>query len=157
MVKAMLVGVLMAVVSVSQGCSVIMAASSNGDAASGMAAGLTRDEVQRKLGTPISSEPRPGGGHNDRYAYRRPDKSGPARATLHGVMDVLTIGFWEALATPLEAVAGADGPKSIAVIEYDADDRVVGWRIEEPAKSGGSLEQPGCPAAGTGGQPAAGR
>jgi hypothetical protein len=44
------------------------------------------------------------------------------RALGHGVMDILTLGIWEIIGTPIEGFAGE---KLTITITYDADDRVT--------------------------------
>ena len=51
------------------------------------------------------------------------------RAVAHGVMDVLTLGLWEVVGTPVEAVAGQDQEHAIVVV-YNNQGVVVG--VNEP-------------------------
>ena len=44
------------------------------------------------------------------------------RAVFHGVADVLTLGLWEVVGTPVEAVA--DGTAVKVEVCYDEDDKV---------------------------------
>jgi hypothetical protein len=85
--------------------------------------GSTRGEVELQLGSPISSATNPDGSRSDIYEYELGNKPSAGRAAAHAVMDVLTLGIWEVIGTPIEAM---QGETRRMVIVYDAQDRVMG-------------------------------
>ena len=54
----------------------------------------------------------------DTYLLVKGNESSAGRAIGHGVMDVLTLGLWEVIGTPIEAVAGTEKHDRF-VIYYD--------------------------------------
>lgn len=106
------------------GCSVYMAAKQPTlKDMSVFGIGTKRDIILAELGNPVAS-----GKDNDaKYdifsfiqGYTAGSKAG--RAFLHGTFDVLTLGLWEVLGTPIESVASGDKVK-LKVI-YDSNDCV---------------------------------
>lgn len=108
----------------SSGCSVFMAASGKREPNLSMITiGAHRAEVELQLGSPrTSSSPEDGRYRNDIYEYELGNKPSAGRAVVHGVMDLLTLGLWEVVGTPVEAFKGE---KHEIVITYGSDDRVV--------------------------------
>lgn len=104
------------------GCSVGMALSGeeNPDL-SVVKVGATRGEVELQLGPPIETESGRIGQRIDTYEYEIGDEPSAGRAVAHGVADVVTLGFWELLGTPIEAV---QGETYYTKITYDSKDRV---------------------------------
>ena len=106
------------------GCSVYMAAKQpekkNVDV---LAVGTPRSLVLAEMGNPASSETKDGK-RVDIFSfvqgYSKGAKTG--RALFHGVADVFTIGLWEVVATPTEAIF--DGSKMAFEVRYDTDERV---------------------------------
>lgn len=91
--------------------------------------GSTRGEVEMILGAPVQSVSTPeGGGRIDTYEYEVGNDPSAGRAIGHGVMDVLTLGLWEVVGTPIE---GFQGTKYSIQLEYGPDDKVV--KIIPPA------------------------
>ena len=86
--------------------------------------GTPRSAVLGELGTPIETTMR-SGAKVDVFAftqgYSGVEKGG--RAVLHGAADVLTLGLWEVVATPLEGYA--NGTKVSLEVIYDREDRVA--------------------------------
>ncbi len=104
------------------GCSVGMALSGKKEPNLGaFRVGSTRGEVELQLGSPVDSVTRPDGGRTDIYAYELGNEPSTGRAVGHAVMDVLTLGIWEIIGTPVEAI-GIE--KKRLMIVYDKDDRV---------------------------------
>jgi hypothetical protein len=106
----------------STGCAVGMALS--GERQPNLAAfstGSTRGEVELQLGQSVQTTVREDGGRTDVYQYELGDEPSAGRAIGHGVMDVATLGLWEVVGTPIEAV---QGDVRRVVIEYDTHDRV---------------------------------
>ena len=92
--------------------------------------GSTRGEVEMVLGSPVQATSTENGGVVDIYEYEVGNDPSAGRAIGHGVMDVLTLGLWEVVGTPIE---GFQGTRYRAVIEYGADDKVT--RILPPANA----------------------
>lgn len=88
-----------------------------------MNVGTPRAMVLSEFGQPVTSEVKDGL-KVDVFAFTQGYSKGAkaSRAVFHGIADVLTLGIWEAVGTPTEAVF--DGTKVSYQIEYDASDRV---------------------------------
>jgi hypothetical protein len=89
------------------GCSVGMALS--GEETPDLAAcrvGANRADVEVQLGQPVSVQSLPDGGQTCTYEYQVGNDPSAGRAIAHGAMDVLTLGLWEAVGTPVEAIQG---------------------------------------------------
>lgn len=105
------------------GCSVGMAMSGKKDPNLGaFRIGSTRGEVELQLGSPISTTTTAEGRRVDLYEYEIGNEPSAGRAIAHGVMDVLTLGIWEIIGTPIE---GFQGTKHRLTITYDNEDRVL--------------------------------
>lgn len=105
------------------GCSVGMALSGDENPElSVIKVGATRGEVELQLGEPIETQTVEGGGRIDTYEYEIGNEPSAGRAVAHGVADVLTLGIWELVGTPIEAVQGTTYH---AKITYDEDDKVT--------------------------------
>ena len=105
------------------GCSVGMAMSGKKDPNLGaFRIGSTRGEVELQLGSPISTTTTGEGRRVDLYEYEIGNEPSAGRAIAHGVMDVLTLGIWEIIGTPIE---GFQGTKHRLTITYDNEDRVL--------------------------------
>lgn len=105
-----------------QGCSVGMAMSGKKQPELGaIRVGATRGEMELQLGSPI--EVREENGHRvDIYEYEIGNEPSAGRAIGHGVMDVLTLGIWEVVGTPVE---GFQGEKKRLMLTYDEHDVVT--------------------------------
>lgn len=117
------------------GCSVGMAMSGKQSPDLGaIRVGSTRGEVELQLGSPAQSATLPEGGRVDIYEYEVGNEPSAGRAIGHGVMDVLTLGLWEVIGTPIE---GFTGEKRRIKINYGPDDRVtaIGAAPPPPAAS----------------------
>ncbi len=105
------------------GCSVVMAVSGKKDPNLGaFRVGSTRGEAELQLGSPIASVTTPEGNRTDIYEYELGNEPSAGRAIGHGVMDVLTLGLWEVVGTPIE---GFTGSKHRITIVYGPDDRIT--------------------------------
>lgn len=104
------------------GCSVGMAMSGKVQPELGaIRVGASRGEIELQLGSPI--EIRDADGHRvDIYEYEIGNAPSAGRAIGHGVMDVLTLGLWEIVGTPVEAV---QGEKKRVMVTYDENDMVT--------------------------------
>ena len=106
------------------GCSVFMAASGHREPNLGaFGVGSTRGQVEQQMGPPKMSLTLDRGRRQDLYEYVLDGERSPGRAIGHGIMDVLTLGLWELIGTPIE-VANLGEVKQLRVT-YGADGKVV--------------------------------
>lgn len=106
------------------GCSVFMAANQPDEKdVSLFRAGTPRNLLLAEFGMPAASETRDGKLY-DVFQFVQGYSTGvkAGRAVFHGVADVLTIGVWEVVGTPTEAVF--DGDKMAYEVRYDEEDRI---------------------------------
>jgi hypothetical protein len=116
------------------GCSVGMAMSGKEEPNLGaFRVGSPRGEVELQLGSPVSTVTNPDGGQTDIYEYELGNKPSAGRAAAHAAMDVLTLGIWEIVGTPIEAF---QGETHRLMIVYDAQDRVVSMNRAAPSAEG---------------------
>lgn len=110
-----LLSLLLIVVSLS-GCSAVMAAKGKREAnVSALQYGDTKNIVLAKIGyQPIRS-------YMDKekqvevYEIEYGNEASTGRAIAHGTLDILTLGIWELVGTPMEAVKGE---KTYLTVEY---------------------------------------
>ncbi len=127
----------------SSGCSVFMAANQpdkkNVDL---FTVGTQRSLLIAEYGAPTESEIRDGKDY-DTFRFVQGYSTGTkvGRAVFHGVADVLTIGLWEVVGTPAEAIF--DGQQMAYEVSYDEENRVdqvtvleIPAETAEPTKSG---------------------
>ena len=113
---------LMAVLMLSSGCSVFMAAKQpDAKNVSLLKVGTPRALLLAEFGLPVVSETRDG--HKYEIfkfvdGYSAGAKAG--RAVFHGAADVLTLGIWEVVGTPTEGVF--DGDELVYQVRYDDKD-----------------------------------
>ncbi len=106
------------------GCSVFMAAKQpNYKDLTVLEPGNRRADVVAELGAPILTETEEGK-KKDIFAFTQGYSKGnkAARATFHGIADVFSLGLWEVVGTPTEAVA--NGREMKVEVFYDAEDKV---------------------------------
>jgi len=86
--------------------------------------GMPRDDVLAELGSPTSSETDADGNRVDIFQFKQGYTSGTkaARALVHGAADVFTLGLWEVVGTPTEAVFS--GKDMATKVTYDKKNRV---------------------------------
>ena len=106
-------------------CSVVMAAKQPGKKdLSIIKVGTTRTEIITEFGAPVAQEIDAEGRRIEHYlfvqGYSTAAKTG--RAVFHGVADVFTLGLWEIVGTPTEAIF--DGTAYTLRVVYDVDDKV---------------------------------
>lgn len=105
-----------------QACSVGMAMSGKPDPNIGtLEIGQKRDIVLLNLGQPTKTFAKEGI-RTDVFHLERGNQPSAGRAAGHAAMDVLTLGLWEVVGTPIE---GFSGDTFTVSIEYDADERVT--------------------------------
>ena len=83
--------------------------------------GSTRGEVEMHLGSPTTSTTLEDGTRVDIHEYELGNEPSGGRAVGHGVMDVLTLGLWEVVGTPIE---GFQGETRQLTVTYDKNDCV---------------------------------
>jgi hypothetical protein len=104
------------------GCSVFMAASGKEDPnVMVMQPGTPRYIVESQLGPPASMRTEPNGECWCTYVYEVGNQPSGGRAAMHAVLDVLSIGIWEVVGTPMEAVQGS---QQMATVVYTPDNVV---------------------------------
>jgi len=106
------------------GCSVYMAA--NQPPAKNIdlfKVGTPRSALLAEFGYPTSTEDK-GGKKYDIYRFTQGYSGGAkaGRAVAHGVASVLTLGLWEVIGTPIEAINSGD--LTAYEVGYGSDDRV---------------------------------
>jgi len=84
--------------------------------------GSTRGEVELQLGGPQKTVTNPDGTRTDIYVYEVGNEPSAGRAAGHAVMDLLTLGIWEIVGTPIEA---SQGDEFSLMIRYGRNDKVV--------------------------------
>lgn len=106
------------------GCSVFMAAhQADYKDLSFLKEGVSRDRVLTELGTPVASENNEQGNKADIFKFRQGFSTGnkTVRMLGHGAADVFTLGLWEVIGTPSEAVFNG---KDMAIkVTYDSDNK----------------------------------
>ena len=106
------------------GCSVMMAARApDKKDLSVLSLGVPRSQVIAELGTPVHQS-KDDFGERDVFSFKQgysvPVKVG--RATVHAVGDLLTLGLWEVVSTPLESSLDGEGVQ--AEVRYDREQYV---------------------------------
>lgn len=82
----------------------------------------SRGEVELQLGAPVSVVTLDSGNVINVYEYEVGNDPSAGRAVGHAAMDVLTLGVWEIVGTPIE---GFQGDRRSVQVEYDSSDNVV--------------------------------
>lgn len=110
------------------GCSVGMALSGNLQKdTSILFPGAPREAVITKLGEPETSSKDQQGRYTDSYLLVKGNSPSLGRAVGHATLDLLTLGIWEVVGTPIEAVAGSED-RSRLLIQYDAEQKLREYR-----------------------------
>ena len=88
-----------------------------------LSSGTPRIQVIAELGAPVWSGEK-NGEKVDLFTFKQGYSKGAktGRALFHGAADVLTIGMWEVVGTPIETVA--DGTDMKVEITYDSEEKV---------------------------------
>ncbi len=115
---------------VAQGCSVYMAA--NQPAKKDMQVlgeGISRSALLAEFGTPIFTEQKDGK-RTDVFKFYEGSKSGwkVGRAVFHAAADVVTLGLWEIIGTPTEAMV--KGEEVTVTVMYDQTDKVETFSVK---------------------------
>ena len=124
---------LLAVSLICTGCSMFMAMHGKRDANVGaLSIGQDRAIVIANLGQPsktVTTE----SGRVDVFELQRGNAPSGGRALAHGAIDVLTLGLWEIIGTPIEAM---QGESYTLTIEYDKQDKVTKVATGEGSTTG---------------------
>jgi len=111
----------------SSGCSVFMAANSPTEKNDNLfAIGTSRNQLIAEFGGPISSVYDKETGYKTeifKFEQGFSKANNVGRAIFHGLADVVTLGLWEIIATPIELIV--DGTDMAYEVEFDDLDRVV--------------------------------
>ncbi len=108
-----------------QGCSVYMAANQpDKKDVSVFNVGTPRAHVIAEAGRPIHTKENADGTLTDTFVFVQGYSTGSkaGRALFHGAADFFTLGLWEVIGTPVEAVA--DGTVVQVQVDYDANEKV---------------------------------
>ena len=119
-----LLAIILLLVFAAPGCSVYMAAKQPDKKNVNLfTTGTPRSELLAEFGNPTATEEKDGVIH-DIFRFKQGYSSGAkaGRAVFHGVADVLTLGLWEVVGTPTEAVF--DGDDMSYEVVYNTDKRV---------------------------------
>ncbi len=105
-------------------CSVGMALHGKPDTdLSVLKTGEDRAVVRANLGSPESVTT-----NTDTFIACKGKEASTGRAIGHGIMDVLTLGLWEVIGTPVEAISDSSGECRRIAVEYDSNNKVVNIR-----------------------------
>lgn len=108
--------------SVVSSCSVIMAANKKGTNVENLQTARSRAQIISQGATVISSERLPSGELVEVYQFQK-EQGSAARAFMHGVLDVSTLGLWEVIGTPVE-VCMSDDKSFVIKVYYDENEYV---------------------------------
>lgn len=146
--QALFVGLLF----LNTGCSVYMAAHQpSAKNLSVLDPGTPRSQVIAELGAPVWSGEKDGN-KADLFTFTQGYSTGAkvARALFHGTADVFSLGLWEVVSTPGEAIfSGTDVKVEVAYDEKDQVKSVRNIGKDDDQKKGASPESgrnPGAPA-----------
>jgi hypothetical protein len=105
-------------------CSVGMALHGKPDTdLSVLKTGEDRAVIRANLGNPESVTT-----NTDTFIACRGKEASTGRAIGHGIMDVLTLGLWEVVGTPVEVISDASGKCRRIVVEYDENNKLINIR-----------------------------
>ena len=106
------------------GCSVMMAASTAGPKDMNvLLVGTPRPDVLKEFGDPAQTGVRDGKRVDTfRFKQGEPGNKKYGRAALHAGMDLITLGIWEVVGTPVEIMSIQ--PETAIDVTYDERDRV---------------------------------
>jgi len=123
-IKLVVLSIVIAVALSNSGCSVFMAARQPGKKdVSLFKVGTSRSMLISEFGAPVASEDR-NGKKFEIFKFTQ-GYSGPAkvgRALFHGTADVFSLGLWEVIGTPTEAVF--NGASMAYEVSYDENNKV---------------------------------
>lgn len=127
--RAAIAMMLLVVLMMSSGCSVFMAASrSTKTDISCLRPGENRLAIINSLGPPDTSVKMESGGSHDYYkiALNAQSKGGKTASVIgHVAMDVLTLGLWEIIGTPLELAV--QDKNTTFILNYGPDGNLIDY------------------------------
>lgn len=110
------------VTTISSSCSVAMAAKKSGADISKVQSARSRSQILATGAKIIASEKDAEGCLIETYQLQK-EKGSAARAIMHGILDVSTLGLWEAVGTPIEGSMSKSEYVSFKVI-YDKQENI---------------------------------
>ncbi len=122
MKKNIFLGLLTASLCGLSSCSVVMAAQKEGTNVSNVQQCKNRNQFIALGGKIISSDRMPNGDLVESYKFKK-ERGSAARALMHGLLDVSTLGLWEVIGTPIEVCCDKVEFFCIKAI-YDSDNNV---------------------------------
>ena len=81
-----------------------------------------RSDIEYHFGAPLSETKHCDGTVSAIYEYEDGREASAGRAIVHGIMDVLTLGIWEFIGTPVEV---CKGDKMRMNVKYDKNAKLV--------------------------------
>ena len=103
------------------GCAVGMAMSGSKDPdLTVLRMGASRGEVELQLGPALNVVSLPVGNHYCTYQYSLGNEPSAGRTVGHVFLDVVTLGLWEVVGTPIEMIAASTEEYTVTV-EYGPD------------------------------------
>lgn len=106
------------------GCAVYLAGKGHpGTNLEALGVGTSEQKVEHELGTPSSSEPLGAGKRLSTYRVELTKQPNYARATVHLLLDLVSLGFWEFPGSIYELSSGHS--KGDVEIVYGPNDRVL--------------------------------
>ena len=116
------------------GCSVGMAMSGEQQKdTSILFPGAPRAVVIAKLGPPETSTKDPDDCYIDSYHIVKGNRPSTGRAVAHAALDVVTLGLWEVVGTPMEMGAAREDISRVLLV-YDSEERIKEIQQIEVAK-----------------------
>lgn len=123
------------------GCAVVMAVrGTESPNVGGISVGQDRAFVLATLGEPEKTL-MSNGEKIDFFKLKVGEKPSPGRAVAHGVMDVLTLGFWEIIGTPIEMLDTETFRMSVQYDSYGRVARVMPGNAPPSFVNNGTLSQ----------------
>jgi len=102
--------------------------------------GVPRTAVISRLGPPETSTLDEEGNYIESYLFVKGNEPSAGRAIGHGVMDVLTLGLWEIIGTPIELAAGSESYTRV-IIYYDSNEKIKETQLVDVEKGIASTSQ----------------
>jgi hypothetical protein len=133
------------VLAASTGCAVYLAGKGHpGAHLEALGVGTSEQMVEHELGTPSSREPLGAGKRRSTYRVELTKQPNYARATVHLLLDLVSLGIWELPGSIYELSSGHS--KGDVEIVYGPDDRVLEVRDYQaiqarPVRAGGPQTQ----------------
>ena len=112
------------VLATSTGCAVYLAGKGQpGAHLEALGVGTSEQKVEQELGTPSSSEPLGAGKRRSTYRVELTKQPNYARATVHLLLDLVSLGIWELPGSIYELSSG-HGKGDVGIV-YGPDDRIL--------------------------------